>query len=332
MGKKRVKTIKEVLDPKFSWAEYADSALQPPFIVNRFDDKQDNRFYYFKYQEEIIIAMGVTSAFNKVLIGRENIDRWKDKHPNWRQLLDVSSEYGTAEHILYGGIMLFNKVNEEVLAKMKNIAMANGQSQDMPIKDTLAFLKFQEEHQLTPLLIEAQIAWHDSDGNWLAMTIDLLAKMTITEKYAETVQDGVWQRGEKKGQPKMVEVKKTRTKEVILLVDFKSNFFEKEEKEFFEAHLMQLIAGARAVEQCFGIKVDGIYNYAPNAWRVRPSYIFYEHKVQDEDVSAFDAYWNLIRVKKLNIPKGQILLNGTFKNSDDFELVSYGEYAQRQLK
>jgi len=315
-----------------TWAEYSADDLKPKYVVQRFDDRNGNRFYMFLCGDKAVIASGITSAFGMVSTERDAINRWKEKYPNWRHLLDVSSEYGTALHLIFAGITLKQGVNKDLLAKMTKLASENNQSADMPVKDTLALMKFNEDYEITPLLVEAQLTYHDEERDeWLCMTIDLLAKVTTTEIVKSEVQDGVWQRGENKGQPKMVIVKTEVRKERILLGDLKSNFFEKEDKSYYETHIMQLIGGAKAVWQNFGIKVDGIFNLSPNAWRTNPSVTFKEHVITDDLLSTWDAYWNLIVAKGLNKPKGSILIHGEFKDSNDFKMLSYQEYAEQQL-
>jgi len=335
MTKKKSTTKKsaklEKIIRKQSWADYVAGDLRPKHVVYRFDSNGD-RFYYFLSESGVKTAIGVTTAFGAVSTERQGIERWKEAHDNWRHLLNISADYGTQEHILFEGIVLGQGVNKNILETMKKIAFENGQDADMPAKDTLAFLKFYEDYHPIPLLIEAQLVWVDPvTDECLAMTIDLLAKMTITDVVKEMKEDGVYQRGNKKGQPKFTEVKTEIKREVLVLVDFKSNFFEKAKKTFYEVQKMQLIGGAKAIEQNFGIKVDGIYNYAANAWRTTPSYTFYEHRVEDRDLSTWGAYWNLVQAKKINVPSGNILICDTFKNSSDFKLMSYQEYAESVL-
>jgi hypothetical protein len=138
-------------------------------------------------------------------------------------------------------------------------------------------------------------------------------------------------RGDKKGEPKMVEQKTEVKKERIMIGDLKSNFFEKEDKSFYETHKMQLIGGARAVEQNFDIKVDGCFNVSPNAWRTAPSYSFHEWNITDEDIDIFEAYWNLIVKKRLNVPKGSLFITDQLKDSTDYKMLSYQEYAEQEL-
>lgn len=318
---------------KDAWADYAVESLKPQYIVYRFDDRQGNRFYYFKDKEDhVLTAVGITTAFGIVSVEEDHIEKWKEQHINWRELLNASSSFGTLEHMLYGEILLKKGVSKVMLTSMKELAVNYGHNPDMPAKDTISFLKFQEDYNLIPLLIEAKLILHDSQTDqYLAMTIDLLAKMIIKTIVPHEEQDGVYQRGEKKGRPKMIIVKEEVTTTEIVLVDFKSNFFEKEKKGFYETHKMQLMGGKLAVEQNFGITVDKVFNYAPNNWRKNPDYTLYEHKLTDKDWKVFYAYWNLIVAKEINIPSGNIFVGDTFKDSSDFKLLSYQEYAESML-
>ena len=314
------------------WAEYADPMLIPKHYVSRFDDKQGRRFYYFTVDYVVIISAGATTVFGAVSVERTAIDQWKDNNPNWKQLLNISSEFGTLEHIVYGDILWKKKIDKQNLITMQQILMSNGGDIDMPIKDVLAFYKFREDYQLIPLLIEASLAYQDPiTGSWLTMTIDFLCKMVVTTKVKKEVLVGQYSRGDKKGQDKYETVTEEIKEERIVVIDFKSNFFDKSKKSFYEVHKMQLMAAKLAVEQNFDLKVDGVYNYAPNSWQTQPSYTLYEHKLTDEDWTVFNAYWNLAQVKKINIPSGKFLLADNPKDSTDFRILSYEEYVKEKL-
>ena len=324
--------FKETSPIRSKWADYADERLVPKYNVCRFDDRGDNRFYYFIHEGELVIASGVTEPFGAVSTEREAINKWKEKYPNWRHLMNVSSDYGTIEHQVFGEISLGMKVNKKLLESMSKIARDNDKSSEMPLRDVLAYLKFQEDCKPKTLLSEAQIAWQDpNSGEWLAMTIDNLSEREITETTKEMKEDGVWQRGEKKGQPKFIEVKTETKRKIIALIDYKSNFFEKDKKSFYEAHTLQLIAGGLAVEQNFGIKVDAYYNFSPNNWRKEPSYTLYEHKITDWDMGLWWDYWRLIIRKGYNKPSGGFLITEGFKNSSDYKILSYKEYVEQVI-
>lgn len=334
---KKTKSIKTVLESKNpfvtdTWAEWADNSLKPKYLVYRFDDKKGNRFYYFKYNEEWVVAAGVTTVFGLVSTERERINQWKNSHPDWQHLLDISSEYGTMGHIQKGNIMFGKGVDLDMLEKMTKLSVDNGGGFNTPAKDMLAFMRFQEDYQLTPLLIEALLVWQDPvSGEWLAMTIDLLAKMLVPVVKMVEREVGVYTRGEKKGQPKIIPEKIRVMEERILLVDFKGNFFEKDKKSFFEVNKLQLMAGKLAVEQNFNIKVDDVYNFSENSWRTEPSYTFYKWEIDATDWDIFNAYWALARVKGINKPQGKMLVTEGFKNSHDFKFLTYKEYVEQVL-
>ena len=336
MATKKLKSIKEVVasNPYVTnkWAEWNAKHLTPKHIVYRFDDKKSNRFYYFKYNNEWVIAAGVTTVFGLVSTERERINQWKDANPNWRHLLDISSEYGTMSHLQKGNIMFGKGVDMDMLEKMVKLSVDNGGSFNTPAKDMLAFMKFQEDFNLSPLLIEALLVWQDTNsGEWLAMTIDLLAEMMVTDKFKEDVDDGVYQRGVNKGEKRLKTVTREITIKKILLVDFKSNFFEKDSKNFFETNQMQLMAGKLAVEQNFDIKVNDIYNFAENSWRTNPSYTFKKWDLTDSDWDTFWAYWKLALTKGINQPQGKMLITEGFKNSSDYKFLTYKEYVEQVL-
>ena len=338
MGKK-TKSIKEIVESNphvtNKWAEWNASHLKPKYLIYRHDDKKGNRFYYFRDKEEIVVAAGVTTVLDKAMPNglKFNIDKWKETTPNWRHLFNISGEYGTLEHITHGDIMFGRGVNKERLEAMQSLIINNGGYYGMPIKDILAFMRFQEDYNLTPLLIEAQLVWQDpKTGNWLAMTIDLLAKMTVPIKTKIQVEDGVYQRGDKKGQVRYKDEVKINMVEKTLLVDFKGNFFDKEQKSFFEANKAQLQAAKLAVEQNFpDIKVDDVYNYAPNNWRTEPSYTFHKWDLTDLDWEKFYSYWNTAQLWEYNQPQGKMLITEGFKNSSDYKFLTYKEYVEQVL-
>ena len=206
------------------WAEF--SVLPPPSIcLRRFDDGRGSRFYYYLgYEDGNVVAktaIGITSLLSMVLPTSSFLTDWKIQNTNYEELLEASSSYGTLFHLAAGSWITERKIDPEVINAARTIAINNGQSFNMIEKDILSFMKFVEDYEVNALLVEAMLLKDDC-----AQTIDLLAEVTVEEVAVELVEDGVWQRGEKKGQPKIVENKvKSRVKK-IALIDLKSNFFE----------------------------------------------------------------------------------------------------------
>ena len=296
--------------------------------VHRFDDKKNHRFYYFKNGDQVIVASGITSWVGQVSTDRDAIERWKQAHPNWRELLRAASEYGTLLHMAYEGILRGNGVDEGLVSEMRVVAERYGKNPDMPTKDILAFMNFVKDYNIKPIVIEGMLPYC-LHNEWMCMTIDLLAEIEFPEKRKIEVQEGEWKRGDKKGEPKMVEKTVVEVKKQVCLIDFKSNFFEKEEaKVFYEAHEMQLIGAARAVKQNMGITVDKTFNFSPKNWRNDPSYTLDEKKDQKEEL--FDAYWVVARLKKMHMPSGRFL-KANFEDGS-FEWENYYEFAKRMLQ
>ena len=318
------------------WAEYHSEEFKPKYLVRRFDDRRGNRFYWFAKDGDFVIASGITSAFGALKTDDEvhAIQKWKDENPNWRELLSASSEYGTIEHIVFGDILKKNPINYSLLDTMKGLLAKFGYSPSGAEKDVLSFLRFAEENQLEPLIIEGQLVWEDDNGNAVCMTIDLLCKRTFQVKYKEMVEDGIRKRNTSQGAAgtmKYKEVVKYKEQTEYVIIDFKSNFQRKEKKSYYKSHIMQLIGAKRAVKQNFGIDVSGIFNFSPNEWRSEPTYTFKEHKLEGNEEEIFDARWNLIVAEGLNKPSGLVFMPGKLEHSRDFQYKSYYEYVRDVL-
>lgn len=311
-----------------SWAYFSE--LKPKIQARRFDDGRGNRFYYFKHEGETKVAAGITTVFGAVSVERESINQWKESNNNWKELLDKSAAYGTLEHAVFADIMMGSKVDEEKIKQMSELIASIGGSPNTPKKDVLSFLKWMEDVQLKPLVIEGVLVWIDHLGNALAMTIDLLAEVTIQSTSKVDVEDGVLKQGKNKGQVKYRKETVTKEEKKVICVDFKSNFFEKERKSYYETHKMQLMGAARAVYQNFNIKIDEMYNWSPSAWRSEPSYTFYKWDIKDEDIELWNTYWKLAVLKGINKPKGSIFTT-TFKHSSDYNNLPYIDFVNKLI-
>lgn len=295
--------------------------------AQRFDDNKGNRFYWFLKDGKIEIAAGITTVFGKVIADKDAIDNWKENNKNWKDLLDWSSSYGSIQHGIFEDIMTKGDFNRGQVRELEEIIGRNGGSRTTPSKDILAFMRFLEEHTIEPIEIEKVLVWQcPKTGGYLAMTMDLLCNLKAFQKVK--VQTGVFVRGKNKGEPKY----KTETQLVseVANVDWKSNYFEKDSKSYYEAHKMQLIGTKRAVEQNFGIKVDNVYNWSPKNWDKEPDYTFKKWEITEEDERLFDLYFELAVLKGHNIPKGSIFMTD-FKGSKDYRRYSYKEYVHKFL-
>ena len=164
------------------------------------------------------------------------------------------------------------------------MAIQSGGGADLPDKNILSFMRWCEDYAIEPLLIEAMLVSDPANNDQYALTLDLLARMPFKEVVETETANGVYAKGKNKGKPKMVKQKSETVVYKVVLVDFKTNFWDKDDKQFYESHLMQLIGGKKAVEANYpGLKVDVIANWSTTAWRTKPSYVFKIWEPTDND-------------------------------------------------
>lgn len=320
------------------WAEYVspDFIQMPKFQIKRFDDGRGNRFYYF-WNPGPCIGAGITSLLSQAMPNNPFLTDWKIKKDGGEKELFNSSNYGTALHVLYGYWMKEQRIPADALAEAKRWAQMGGQSEDMPIKDVLAFIRWMEDKKVKPLLIEAMLPfnlYYDKEWSYGITTMDLLCELKTETKVKKIIENGVYVRGEKKGMPKYEEVNEVVENVELAIVDFKSNYFEKDRKSFYESHLMQLIAGSKAVANNFNIYVDNLYNFSPNAWKTEPGYTFYKWNYTSEHIDLFNMYMELAYKKGLHKPSGTFFIEpdlAELKSSKDFEIIDYPTYVERFL-
>jgi len=320
-----------------SWAALNHLDREPKFIIRRFDDGKGNRFYYWMLQETPVIGAGITSILSAVTPESPELTNWKIKHgKDFPRLLNLASTYGTAMHECIQQWLIERRIAQINLETAINAAVANGQNPKMVHKDIASFMKFEEDYLVEPLLIEAILPFSTQEGNYGVTAMDFVCKMTIVEKTKEEVQDGVYVRGEKKGEPKFVTQTTETKKSLVSAIDFKSNFFEKDKKSFFESHKFQLLAGRRALKENFDLDVNNLYNWAPNNWRTEPTYTLFKWNFDQSDVQMLDLYFKLADIKGAFTPKGMITIVPENYNDQttwrDVTFQSYEEYAQTLLQ
>ena len=322
-----------------NWADYHDKSITPPqHLIRRYDDSKGSRFYWWMVDDNIFTGAGITSVLSSVMPESKHIVEWKLSHgKEWREVLNAASEYGTRLHTIFGEWMQRGFVPEELFIGASEHCRKWGKSGDMPKKDLLAFIKFCEDYKVKPLVIEGMLLSPPTNGRQYCQTIDLLCEMTIVEKTKKMVDEGFYVRGEKKGQPKITEVTEKTERTIKALVDFKSNFAEKDSKSFFDSHLYQLMAARKAVKYNFNIDVEQIYNFSPNSWKSEPSYTLKEWHPSDNDDALFGAYINLASLRGLFTPSGKKMVINKEKpidmetKSGDYEILGYTEYLKKYV-
>lgn len=318
------------------WAVYHYPSFEPLFPVKRFDDGRGGRFYYWKDQEgKTVIGTGITTILSKVMPESPELTNWKIKHgTDYMRVLNLAAAYGTALHECIQSWLINRSISSDLIERAIQACMANGQNSKMVHKDIAAFMKFEEDYKVEPSLIEAMLPFSVGNGKYGITAMDLIGTMTIKEKEKVMVQEGVYQRGPNKGQPKMVEQTQYTEKTVNVAIDFKSNFFEKDKKSFYEAHLYQLLAGKKAIKENLGVDVHEIFNWSPNNWRSEPSYTLHRWTYSQEDIDTLSLLFELADRKGVLNPKGHVTIVPETYNSEttwrDVYYKSYQELAESE--
>jgi hypothetical protein len=282
-------------------------------------------------------AIGITSLLGMVMPTSPFITQWKiDRADSWEDELNAASEYGTMLHVLYQQWLTKHNIPQELIDAARDIAIKNDMGYDMVDKDILSFLAFVEQYNIKPMLIEAMILSEPINGESYAMTLDLLCELEVDETHIETIEDGVYKSGERKGQPRIVETKVTEKVKKIAICDFKSNTGGKDRKQFYLSHAYQLHAAKKAVEFTYPeVKVDMIMNFAPNAWKTAPSFSLKEWSLSDKEIQKFDLYIQLAQLDELFSPDGNKFIPPLeFKDgvkSSDYKFLDYISFVNEVL-
>lgn len=269
--------------------------------------------------------------------GEEALHKWKvdlvNKGLNPSEVVKTRQDYGTLLHILYGKIFMGEKVS---FLKLKDFLISLAQEARMNKeyltnlvsshieefqKDLASFLVWIKDYNVEPLAVELMVK---SDKWKVATALDLVCYMTIKEKgfFGE-----VYKTGERKGEPKETysEVRK------LVLVDFKSG-----KKGFYKKNVLQLLLSKEIFEENFSdMKIEGIFNFAPNDWRNEPTYRCHDQERDSSQnivhlkrlqTNVFERglieFEDIISHKKTRVIKGDV----DFKKINEFntsDLVSY---------
>lgn len=256
---------------------------------------QKNRIYFTKADENAPVTIynsGTTILRNyNDEAGNLAIHKWKvglvnsGKDPAIE--LVKRQNYGTLLHILYGRILMGEKTS---FSELKNFIISCAEEARIDKdevkklvnthmwefeKDVASFLTWIKEYKVRPLGIELMLK---SDKYKVATALDLICEITAMEKgfHGEVYKSASKATGAKAGDPKMTlgEVKKN------VIVDFKSG-----KKGFYDKNILQLLESRVIFEENFpDIKIDGIYNFAPNDWKTKPTYKFYDQERESKQI------------------------------------------------
>lgn len=259
-----------------------------------------NRIYFTKEDENsppTVYNSGTTIIDNfRDKNGEEAIHNWKiglinsGKDPHVQ--LIKRQNYGTLLHILYGRLLSgettsFNKLKEFIISCAKDARISKQVVEKLLStnymefqKDVASFLTWIRDYKVQPLAIELMVK---SDKYKVATALDLIC-------YINTKEKGYW--GEVyKTDSKVTSVKKGDPKETskmvrkLVIVDFKSG-----KKGFFPKNVLQLLLSKKIFEESFpDIKVEGIFNFAPNDWKIVPTFKMYDQERESKQINYLKA-------------------------------------------
>jgi len=320
------------------FAEYNPQMLVPKIHASRYDDRRGNRFYFFEENGGYRSAIGITTLLGKVMPENYFLTQWKlDWGDSWKELLDLTAEFGTYMHIGCAYILQNRAMpDEEYFTEGRKIVkkimkFESKTPANMLEKNMISFWKFVNDYNIKPLLIEALLVYQTQEGEAYCLTQDVLCEASYTKKWKEDVCVGEISRGENKGKPKYEKQERTEEVKEIWCLDFKSNFQFKSEKDFFESHKLQLIGTKKAVEQNFGIVADKLANWSPLGWKTKEKQGAYALKfwdVTDKDEAILRLYEKLAYLQGMFRPSGSVEELDVFANDFDsmYKNYSYIDY------
>lgn len=319
------------------WCDYSSGLLVPKTQWRRMD-YHGNRFYYTKINDEIVVGCGITTAIDRSFGESVHLREWKDTTPNWKPLLKEMASYGTLCHIGFASLLKDGVLPQTYVDIASEVFNKKTQFQ----KDMLSLRQFILDYKVKPIFIEGILGKeYEFNGtkSYICTAMDLFCSMEITEKTKTQVEDGVYVRGDKKGEIKYKDEIKETVLEVFAAIDLKSNFNSKEQKAFFESHAYQLIFGRECICAEFGYKKEDIriFNISPLGWVKEPKYVLTEHK---EKVNKYGFTNEQLLYNRLNTavmegvtqPSGLVTEIGEIKmDNNPLIIKNYYELAESKL-
>lgn len=311
------------------WKELAEE-MKKKLPIYRLTGK--GRFYFTRetpVSNSRIYNSGTTLIGNyKDDQGELAIHRWKvglinaGKDPAVE--LAMRQDYGTLLHITYGdllnGVELdYNNLDDYVLGlsevtnfTKERLLHVYNTTKDEFSKDLASFTQWVHDYKVRPIGVELMLK---SDKWKVATALDLVHYATVEE---EGEWGEVYKSGPRKGQPKLSK----KPVEKLLITDFKSG-----KKGFYDKNVLQLLLSRDIFEENFpGLKIEGVFNFAPNDWTNKPTYKFHDQErvtkkidylkrikqnVFERGVSEFEE---LLLKKKRRMFSGVVSTNTGYQN------------------
>ena len=332
--------------------------LKPKLTFTLFEDN-GHRFYYGKIKNEVKVLAGITTLLSKT-VKSEFLDKWKLEN-NGNGKLEWSAKYGSGVH---WATYLFDTKQTDTLWD-SFIPKLPEFEKEKTLRELTSWHNFRKKYNLSLLLAEVPL-YGNIEGCEYITTLDRIflcrrQQITVTEEPAGEVyqKNG---KGYKKGDLKLDKEGKPLTKKVenieevreVWIVDLKSNPFDKDQKEYYDTHLYQLMAQKAAYHQNFKIpslptKVR-IFNWSATDWREDNgdnTFTLTEWRKDDyekrewntknytqQDQSLFYHYLQIAMLKGYNKPEGALREWYRFelgKEGVTNKKMSYQEWAEKKF-
>lgn len=258
----------------------AEELKKIPLPILRRISYQNNRFYFeiLESGDVVLYSSGTTLISDGYVSSGDSLNQWKLRQRILGNDPDAiareRADFGTIMHVLFGHLLLGKKIPFSVggikkyVTKIENMKIPEDRVKYIidkhaveMLEDLRSFLKWVKDFNVKPLAVELMLR---SEQYEVASAIDLICQIdyTVKEKgfFGKTYQRK--SRDHEKGDP--MEEEREVTKQMIVIVDFKSN----RDGNFYPEHALQLELYRQMVEENFGdlLNIEGLYNFAPKSW------------------------------------------------------------------
>jgi hypothetical protein len=321
----------ELVKPEFISKAYENQFI-PKSPIFRFNYNSSRFYYQFDEADEPIFYPSVTSILSDVVPESEFLKMKRmELGYDYNKWMGELAHQGTFIHKIISDYLIsnsfdFSTLNQSVYEYFRE----NKRNYEVDtwlyaIRPKIASLiKFCIESKIEPIAIESIVTYKDDKYKY-AGAVDIIAYATVEERgyFGE-----FFKSGERAGQPK--ETKSIFRK--LVAIDIKSGT-----SGFYESNALQLKMYEKAINQTFGLELQGLINVQPVKWNNgnEPNY------KQEDQINNVDLHYldNLLSIyfKNYEDPEQIAIFEGKLTKEDNifkniFEYVNVKEYVKKLTK
>lgn len=305
-----------------------DIELKPLF---RFNERGSRYYFDIDENDNVTFFPSVTTILKKVLPTPEFLQmKMVEMGANYWTWMNELADQGTFIHIEISNFLITGKINFDSLQfRIQQWFLDNNKNYNVftwhkaVAPKILSFIRYIEEANLEPVLIEAPVKYVDSNRKW-AGVLDLVAYVDVEiEGYFGEVYKS------NSGLNKIGDPKKSKRKvRKLAIIDWKSG------NSFNETNGLQLEMYRLAIEQTTNLKPDILLNVGPKEYKSSYSPNYQTKDWTDEDVlKSLDNIIPLYFNSEDNAePKEITLFTGELSKGDNFEKVWQKVDAKEHVK